>query len=169
MIFVWKFQIKPLGGIWNIYELLPAFLAALAAIVIVSLATPEPMICDGAKASCAGKIAAAIDAGVLGYRMYQNGQQFYGGDGILSPGLLMNGDQIGQHQRPVDFLLAGAGLPAIDDHPANSSTAGTASSPTGWKRPWTTWAGWAKSECGPRIRKFYRLCCKLKRQKGPPR
>ena len=42
MIFVWKFQIKPLGGIWNIYELLPAFLVALAAIVIVSLLTPAP-------------------------------------------------------------------------------------------------------------------------------
>ena len=42
MIFVWKFLVKPLGGIWNIYELLPAFLVALAAIVVVSLATPEP-------------------------------------------------------------------------------------------------------------------------------
>ena len=42
MIFVWKFQIKPLGGIWNIYELLPAFLVALAAIVVVSLLTPAP-------------------------------------------------------------------------------------------------------------------------------
>ena len=42
MIFVWKFQIKPLGGIWNIYELLPAFLVALAAIVVVSLVTPAP-------------------------------------------------------------------------------------------------------------------------------
>ena len=42
MIFVWKFQIKPLGGIWDIYELLPAFLVALAAIVIVSLVTPAP-------------------------------------------------------------------------------------------------------------------------------
>ncbi len=42
MIFVWKFQIKPLGGIWNIYELLPAFVVGLAAIVIVSLLTPAP-------------------------------------------------------------------------------------------------------------------------------
>ena len=42
MIFVWKFLVKPMGGIWNIYELLPAFLVALAAIVVVSLATPEP-------------------------------------------------------------------------------------------------------------------------------
>ena len=42
MIFIWKFAVRPLGGVWNIYELLPAFLVALAAIVIVSLATPEP-------------------------------------------------------------------------------------------------------------------------------
>ncbi|NBI09832.1 sodium/proline symporter [Colidextribacter sp. OB.20] len=42
MIFVWKFLVRPLGGLWNIYELLPAFLVALLAIVIVSLATPAP-------------------------------------------------------------------------------------------------------------------------------
>ena len=42
MIFIWKFLVKPLGGIWNIYELLPAFLVACAAIVIVSLLTPPP-------------------------------------------------------------------------------------------------------------------------------
>lgn len=42
MVFVWKYLIRPMGGIWDIYELLPAFLLALAAIVIVSLATAEP-------------------------------------------------------------------------------------------------------------------------------
>lgn len=42
MIFVWKYLVRPMGGIWDIYELLPAFLLALVAIVIVSLATPEP-------------------------------------------------------------------------------------------------------------------------------
>ena len=42
MIFIWKFLVKPLGGIWNIYELLPAFLVACVVIVTVSLATPEP-------------------------------------------------------------------------------------------------------------------------------
>lgn len=52
--------------------------------VVNALAIVSGMICDGAKASCAGKIAAAIDAGILGYLMYRNGQQFYGGDGILS-------------------------------------------------------------------------------------
>ena len=42
MIFIWKFLVKPLGGIWNIYELLPAFLVACAVIAAVSLATPKP-------------------------------------------------------------------------------------------------------------------------------
>ena len=40
MVFIWKYLVRPLGGAWNIYELLPAFLVALAAIVIVSLLTP---------------------------------------------------------------------------------------------------------------------------------
>ena len=42
MIFVWKYLVRPLGGAWNIYELLPAFLMALAANVAVSLLTPAP-------------------------------------------------------------------------------------------------------------------------------
>ncbi len=42
MVFVWKFLIAPMGGVWGIYELLPAFLASSAAIVIVSLATKAP-------------------------------------------------------------------------------------------------------------------------------
>ncbi len=42
MVFVWKFLIAPLGGVWAIYELLPAFLAALAVHVVVSLLTPAP-------------------------------------------------------------------------------------------------------------------------------
>lgn len=42
MIFVWKFLVRPLGGAWNIYELLPAFIVAALAIIIVSLLTPKP-------------------------------------------------------------------------------------------------------------------------------
>ena len=41
-IFVWKYLVRPLGGVWDIYELLPAFLVASLAIVIVSLLTPAP-------------------------------------------------------------------------------------------------------------------------------
>jgi sodium/proline symporter len=42
MVFVWKFCVRPLGGAWNVYELLPAFLVASIAIVVVSLATEKP-------------------------------------------------------------------------------------------------------------------------------
>jgi sodium/proline symporter len=42
MVFVWKFCIAPMGGAWAIYELLPAFICALVAIVVVSLATAKP-------------------------------------------------------------------------------------------------------------------------------
>ncbi len=42
MVFIWKYLVRPLGGVFNIYELLPAFTVACAAIIIVSLVTPEP-------------------------------------------------------------------------------------------------------------------------------
>ena len=42
MIFIWKFIVRPMGGVLDIYELLPAFLLSCAAIVIVSLITPAP-------------------------------------------------------------------------------------------------------------------------------
>lgn len=42
VVFVWKYMVRPIGGIWNIYELLPAFIAALIAIVAVSLMTAPP-------------------------------------------------------------------------------------------------------------------------------
>ena len=55
--------------------------------LVNSLATVSGMICDGAKPSCAAKIATAVDAGILGYQMYKDGQQFYGGDGIVTKGV----------------------------------------------------------------------------------
>jgi len=42
MVFVWKFLLKPMGGVWGIYELLPAFLFAILVNVIVSLCTKAP-------------------------------------------------------------------------------------------------------------------------------
>ncbi len=55
--------------------------------VVNALAIVSGMVCDGAKASCAAKIAMAVDAGILGFEMYRNGQQFYGGDGIVAKGV----------------------------------------------------------------------------------
>lgn len=59
----------------------------IAHTVVNALAMDSGIICDGAKASCAAKIAAAVDAGLLGLAMYQNGQEFYGGDGIVKKGV----------------------------------------------------------------------------------
>ncbi|MBD5476854.1 MAG: serine dehydratase subunit alpha family protein [Lachnospiraceae bacterium] len=55
--------------------------------VVNALAIVSGMICDGAKASCAAKIAASVDAGILGYNMFLRGQQFYAGDGIVTKGV----------------------------------------------------------------------------------
>ena len=55
--------------------------------VVNALAITSGIVCDGAKASCAAKIAYAVDAGILGYDMYKNGQQFYAGDGIVTKGV----------------------------------------------------------------------------------
>jgi len=61
-------------------------LDAVAHTVVNAVAILSGTICDGAKPSCAAKIAAAVDAGILGCDMYQEGQQFYGGDGIVTKG-----------------------------------------------------------------------------------
>ena len=51
--------------------------------VVNALAIVSGIVCDGAKASCAAKIAFSVDAGILGYNMYKNDQEFKGGDGIV--------------------------------------------------------------------------------------
>ena len=61
--------------------------AEAAHTIVNALAITSGIICDGAKPSCAGKIAAAVDAGILGYYMYVHGQEFHGGDGIISKGI----------------------------------------------------------------------------------
>jgi L-cysteine desulfidase len=55
--------------------------------LVNALAISSGIICDGAKPSCAAKIALAIDAGILGFEMFKNGQEFYGGDGIILKGV----------------------------------------------------------------------------------
>lgn len=42
MVFIWKYLVRPLGGLWDVYELLPAFITALIMIVVVSLITKAP-------------------------------------------------------------------------------------------------------------------------------
>ncbi|SHK95866.1 L-cysteine desulfidase family protein [Hespellia stercorisuis] len=55
--------------------------------VVNALAASSGIICDGAKASCAAKIAIAVYTGLMGYEMYKKGQQFYAGDGIVGDGI----------------------------------------------------------------------------------
>ncbi len=55
--------------------------------VVNSLAIESGMICDGAKASCAAKIAAAVEAGLLGFEMTRKGREFVSGEGIVTKGV----------------------------------------------------------------------------------
>lgn len=55
--------------------------------LVNALAVVSGIVCDGAKPSCAAKIATAVDAGLLGYQMYVRGMEFQGGDGIISKGV----------------------------------------------------------------------------------
>lgn len=55
--------------------------------VVNALAIVSGIVCDGAKASCAAKIASAVEAGIFGYQMYVHGQEFVGGDGIVTNGV----------------------------------------------------------------------------------
>ena len=59
----------------------------IAHTIVNALAIDSGIICDGAKSSCAAKIASAVDAGILGYDMFMNGQQFYAGEGIVTKGV----------------------------------------------------------------------------------
>lgn len=60
---------------------------AIAHTLVNAIAIVSGIVCDGAKPSCAAKIASSLDAAFLGYDMYLNNEQFYGGDGIVSKGV----------------------------------------------------------------------------------
>ena len=59
----------------------------IAHTLVNSVAILSGTICDGAKPSCAAKIAMAVEAGIMGYEMWKNGSQFHGGDGIVTKGV----------------------------------------------------------------------------------
>ena len=79
---------------------------AVAHTVVNAIAILSGTICDGAKPSCAAKIAAAVDAGILGWDMYCEHQQFYGGDGIVTKGVDKTVQNVGR--------LAREGMKATD-------------------------------------------------------
>ena len=59
----------------------------IAHTLVNSVAILSGTICDGAKPSCAAKIAMAVEAGIMGYEMWRCGSQFHGGDGIVTKGV----------------------------------------------------------------------------------
>jgi len=79
----------------------------IAHTVVNTLAINSGMICDGAKSSCAAKIASSVEAGLLGMQMNRHDSQFYGGDGIVVKGV--------ENTIRAVSLLAREGMRATDD------------------------------------------------------
>ncbi len=71
----------------------------IAHTLVNAVAILSGTICDGAKASCAAKIAMAVSAGIMGYEMFQAGDQFRGGDGIVAKGVENTISNIGKLAR----------------------------------------------------------------------
>ena len=67
--------------------------------IVNALAITSGILCDGAKPSCAAKIASAVDAGILGYAMFKEGKQFYRGEGIVGNSIENTMEGIGQIAR----------------------------------------------------------------------
>ena len=59
----------------------------IAHTIVNAVAILSGTICDGAKPSCAAKIAMSVEAGIMGYEMWRIGKQFHGGDGIVTKGV----------------------------------------------------------------------------------
>lgn len=62
-------------------------LEEIAHTLVNAVAIDSGIICDGAKASCAAKIASAVDAGLLGFQMWRSKNQFFAGEGIVKKGI----------------------------------------------------------------------------------
>ena len=75
------------GAACGVAFLLGGGIAEINHTLVNALAIDSGIICDGAKASCAAKIATAVESGLLGLNMYYNGNQFYAGDGIVKKGV----------------------------------------------------------------------------------
>lgn len=68
----------------------------IAHTIVNAIAINSGVVCDGAKASCAAKIASAVESGLLGMQMYMHGKEFYGGDGIVAGGVEATIRNVGQ-------------------------------------------------------------------------
>ena len=85
-----------IGAGAGIAFLLGEDMKTVAHTVANALAILPGMVCDGAKPSCAAKISQAVEAGIFGYQMYRNGQQFYAGDGLVVKGVDANVEAVGR-------------------------------------------------------------------------
>ncbi len=74
--------------------------------LVNALAIDSGIICDGAKASCAAKVAMAVESGLLGLQMHYNGKQFFAGDGIIKEGVEATIESVSQ--------IASAGMSETD-------------------------------------------------------
>lgn len=88
-----------IGAGCGIAYLLGGDYEAICHTMVNGLAIVSGIICDGAKPSCAGKIAASVDAGILGYYMYKNGCEFKDGEGLVLKGVENTIRNIGELSR----------------------------------------------------------------------
>ena len=72
---------------------------AVSATITNTLGMISGTVCDGAKPSCAAKIASAVEAGLLGFDLYENGKGLHGGDGILKNDVEKTIESVGQLAR----------------------------------------------------------------------
>ena len=75
------------GAACGVAYLLGGRVQEISHALVNALAIDSGIICDGAKASCAAKIATAVESGLLGLNMYYNGNEFFAGDGIVKAGV----------------------------------------------------------------------------------
>ena len=75
------------GAVCGIAYLLGKGYEELAHIIVNTLAIDSGIVCDGAKASCAAKIATSLETGFLGLKMQETGNEFYAGCGIVKKGV----------------------------------------------------------------------------------
>lgn len=87
------------GAAAGVAWLLEGTYEAVSATITNTLGMISGTVCDGAKPSCATKIASAVEAGLLGFDLYEKGKALHGGDGILKDDVERTIESVGQLAR----------------------------------------------------------------------
>ena len=87
------------GAAAGVAWLLEGTYEAVSATITNTLGMISGTVCDGAKPSCATKIASAVEAGLLGFDLYEKGKALHGGDGILKNDVERTIESVGQLAR----------------------------------------------------------------------